>query len=153
MAFELASYENLDRIADSFNPATGIAAVCVALAPLLTQQWRASGLRLAALLCGLFVTYGLMHLDKHFGIWNTVSLDYSTHTAFALVATGFLALTVRKLALVWGGLFAGYVALMLYQGYHTVYDVMTTALAVLLLAGPFYWLLLLRGRTSPRKPH
>lgn len=151
MALELFSYENLDRISDSFNPAIGIVAIGVATMPLLTKQWRAAGLRCAALLSGLLVTYGLMFLDKRLGIWSTVGLDYSTHTAFALVVTGFLALTLRKLRLLWAGLFVGYIALMLYQRYHSFYDIVTSAAVVLLLAGPIYWLLLLRHRVSLQK--
>jgi hypothetical protein len=85
---------------------------------------------MAGFLAAALVAYGLMFLDRHLGIWPAFGLDYSTHTATALGLVILLSIEARKLAGVWSISFVCYVLLMLYQRYHTVADVVTTAVAV-----------------------
>ena len=57
-------------------------------------------------------------------------MDYSTHTALSLVLTLFLATGHRKYRGLVAASFVAYLLLMLYQGYHTVADIVSTAAAV-----------------------
>lgn len=149
MATEILSYENLDAIADLVNPITGLLAIGVALVPIASKAWSISAKRICAFIIGMLVTYGLMILDKKLNIWSIFGLDYSTHTAFALATLLFLSFTLRKYWLLWCSILICYSVLMLYQGYHTIGDISTTALAVgSLIVAPYF--LLLRSGASPR---
>ncbi len=97
-------------------------------------------MRFAAFAIVVFMAYGLMFLDNRYKVWPALGLDYSTHTAVALGLVILLSFNATKLKALWCGSFAAYVLLMLYQRYHTIADIVTTALAVgaptaLLLAG------------------
>jgi hypothetical protein len=124
------SYETLDAIADSYNPA--LLAISLAAIPIGRREgrWRRIGVRVAALGVVALLVYGLMFLDRRLDIWGAFGLDYSTHTALSLGLVIFLSFNARKLTVVWVGSFACYVLLMLYQRYHTIADIVTTGLVV-----------------------
>jgi len=131
------NYEQWDAVADSYIPILFLISLVV-VAVLARQRGRAT-LKRYLLYFGLSLTtcYGLMFIDKSLGIWPRVGLDYSTHTALALVFAVFIC----KEREVWSGLavsasFVAYAALMVYQHYHSIADIATTAVAVL----PCYWL-------------
>lgn len=82
------------------------------------------------------MTYGLMFADQAWSIWPVWGLDYSTHTAAALVLVVLINYSFSRVLRLNILLLAVYVALMLYQQYHSVSDILTTAAAVLLLFYP-----------------
>lgn len=129
----MPSYATLDAIADAYTPLLALACLVLLLRPLRALQWRVLCLRLASLAAGAFVAYGLMFLDNRLAIWPTVRLDYSTHTAVALVLAIFLARRwPASRLLCWMSLCA-YGLLMLYQRYHTAADILSTAAVVAVL--------------------
>ncbi|MDC5819212.1 hypothetical protein OPW19_05155 [Vibrio europaeus] len=72
-----------------------------------------------------------MFADKYTGVYAAVGLDYSTHTALALVFVTTLVLShdwvkrgILLSLLMYGGL-------MLYQGYHSWLDIALTTLMTL----------------------
>jgi hypothetical protein len=69
-------------------------------------------------------------LDLRLSLWPRLGLDYSTHTAVALVLVLFLSMNAAGQSMPWLGSLAGYAWLMTYQGYHSLVDIATTALAV-----------------------
>jgi hypothetical protein len=136
----MPSYETLDAIADSYNPLLLVAAVVVLGLALWKKEWRLAGVRVLGIGIVLGVTYGLRFLESTFGWWGTRGLDYSTHTALSVSFVVFLTITTRKLAAFWIGSLLAYFALMLYQKYHTLADILSTSLVVIVpvLVGCWY---------------
>src|SRR5690606_6806076 len=93
----------------------------------------------------LLVSYGLMFLDNALGIWPAVGLDYSTHTAVALTLVLSLCGLARPFWKLLASSFVLYALLMLYQKYHTVPDILSTMVPILLAALTFAWLLFWRA--------
>jgi hypothetical protein len=105
------------------------------------SRWKQLIVHTSILIFGLLLAYGLMFIDARYQIWPTLGLDYSTHTAVALVMIIFLCIAVRKYALVWAGSLMCYFLLMLYQEYHSIADIITTGLVVCLFYIPVACLL------------
>lgn len=126
----MPSYATLDAIADAYTPLLALASLVLLLRPLRALQWQVLGLRLASLAAGALIAYGLMFMDDRLAIWPVAGLDYSTHTAVALVLVMFLSRHWPKAR--WPGWLSlcAYGLLMLYQQYHTVADIVSTAAAV-----------------------
>jgi len=122
------TYENLDRIADAFVPAQAIAALLLVLVHLAHRRFRLAGQLLVLFAIGLVLVYGMMFADNRFGFWPAVGLDYSTHASVALMLTAVLIAAWRRLWWLSCGLVLAYLGLCLYQRYHTVLDIATTAL-------------------------
>jgi hypothetical protein len=131
---DMLDYETLDAIADAYTPLLALGGLVLLLHPLLKRQWQVLGTRMTRLAAGMLVAYGLMFLDNRLQIWPAVGMDYSTHTAVALVLVMFISAHAPKTRWpCWVSLLA-YALLMLYQRYHTVPDIVTTAAVV----GMFY---------------
>lgn len=134
----MTTYEILDAIADSYNPLLFIGYVIFA-----GVYWR-RGDRLAAVkgFAGILVAYALMFTDNALHIWASLGLDYSTHSAVALALVGFHLHKRPWSSPAAMGLFTSlllYYALMVYQQYHTVMDILTTAIIVGPLVAAVYW--------------
>ncbi len=121
------SYELLDSIADSYNPLLFVACLIMS-----AYRWRQDKTALLRLIMGLALAYGVMFFDKKTQLWASFGWDYSTHSAVALVLVLFLIhrhlLTLQSILLL-GSLLA-YYALEMYQQYHTLADIVTTALVI-----------------------
>lgn len=131
------SYATLDKIADSFIPVLGFfSALSVILGLRCTvSSIRKAGYRFIQLLLLVLIVYLLMFIDRSFGIWNKFGgMDYSTHTALSMVLTLFLANAHKKYRPLLLLSFTAYLLLMLYQRYHTVPDIVSTAFIVGLLS-------------------
>lgn len=87
---------------------------------------------LSFLMVSIFSVYMIGFLDYRFGFWRILSLDYSTHTALALVlVVNILNLGVTVVVKFTVGLsFLAYLVLMRYQNYHTWLDMISTALII-----------------------
>lgn len=127
---KMPTYETLDTIADSYTPLLAIISLTLIVVAPFKGQWRLAGLRLLTLSILLGIAYGLMFFDAQFSICSTVGLDYSTHTAVALVLAAFLAANESRLTILWFSSLIVYVLLMLYQGYHTVSDIAVTVAVI-----------------------
>ncbi|WP_045825890.1 hypothetical protein [Teredinibacter turnerae] len=146
------SYETLDRIADSYIP---LLVVCCLISVVMPFQ---RGVAAAGLVAARFVllvalvamVYIWMFADAHWAIWPALGrLDYSTHTALALVLVMFLWVCVVRLRWLWIGSFIAYLLLMRYQAYHTFLDMLTTALVLGMCAvGVLYVYRCLQGRVD-----
>lgn len=138
----MLDYETLDWIADSYIPILVILSFALLLRNMFLSQWRELALHVIILSFGLLVAYGLMFIDSKLKFWSMLELDYSTHTAVALVVVIFLVVAAKKYAFVWLGSLVCYFLLMLYQGYHSVEDIVTTMICVGLLVLSVVFLLL-----------
>lgn len=134
----MTTYEILDAIADSYTPLLFLGYLAFAII-----YWR-KGDRLASVkgLAGIIVAYALMFTDNEFQIWKNFGLDYSTHSAVALVLIAFHVHKRRWNSAITNGLVSSlvlYYALEVYQQYHTVMDIVTTAVIVGPVAALIYW--------------
>lgn len=89
------------------------------------------------LLLSLLLVYTLMFVDNHFNIWPILGLDYSTHSAVALIFV--VNFTWRnKILLILAPLsLCGYFYLMRLLNYHSFADTLTTILVLLPVL--IYW--------------
>ena len=84
---------------------------------------------------GLPLVYGLLFIDQLFGIWSRAGIDYSTHTAFAMVMCSALNKVIINKYTMWL-ILSGYLLLILIQGYHSASDLLATgSLIVVILYG------------------
>jgi len=86
---------------------------------------------LLTLLLGVTFIYLIMFIDQQLQICSNLALDYSTHTALALVFVTFLSFISSRALVISLLSMLMYIALMLYQNYHTLLDIVTTAFIVL----------------------
>lgn len=99
------------------------------------MQSRTRGLRrtvvdAGAILLSIVIVYAVMALNKVVGLWPHFGLDYSTHTAIALVFVVYFLFKGKALAVFALISMLMYAALMVYQGYHSVLDISSTAVVV-----------------------
>jgi hypothetical protein len=130
MGKDMLSYEILDTIADSVNPTLLVVALIVIGMTMASRRWRLAGMQILSMFAGLFVAYGFMMADNKLKIWPAFGLDYSTHTAVAIVLVAFLTIYVKKLTPIWLGILSAYIVLILYHRYHSLADILATALVV-----------------------
>lgn len=125
------SFEQWAFIADLYTPM--IVVMCVICMVLLgREQGLRSGLfALSGVLLSTAFIYVVMFLDNSVGIWSAFNLDYSTHTAIALVFIGYFLVYRSKLRGVMVLSLVGYAALMMHQKYHTLTDIITTTVCVM----------------------
>lgn len=97
---------------------------------LLWPNYRASLISLFYLIGLLAAAYGLMFIDNTLRLWPTFGLDYSTHTAVSLALVLGLAKVFPARWTLLAVSFVGYLALMLYQQYHSLLDVLTTSVVI-----------------------
>lgn len=147
----MLSYATLDAIADSYNPLLLILSLISMGFTLFNSRWRNLQLQLIGFATVAVVAYGLMLLDKKYGIWPQFGLDYSTHTATSLGMVLFLSYCTPRLGIYFVGSFLAYALLMLYQKYHTPLDIISTGLAVGPLIGISLLLLYRAKRDNTHK--
>jgi hypothetical protein len=126
----LLSYENLDRIADAYNPILAAVWLLLVCRTFLFRGWRAGLIQTGLGVGTLLIAYGLMWLDNAFGFWPALGLDYSTHTAVAFALGASIFAIARPCRLAVAVTLAAYVLLMLYQQYHSVGDIVSTLLVL-----------------------
>ncbi len=128
-------FQALDSVADSFDVVLTLLALA---APWLWRSWkgvRAAASYFLAALAGLGVVYGVMALDSRYGLWPSMGLDYSTHTAYAVsLATSIVAWDRRWTRVLVAAVLV-YFLLIAVLGYHGPLE-MLMATAV---AGPATW--------------
>lgn len=138
MAFPTPSYETLDAIADSVNPTLGVIAL---IWPWLRWrgQWRVAAVNVLVTFLSVGIAYALSALDAALGWWPSLGLDFSTHTAVCVALIVALCSIKPSWSGAWVAVFAAYGALMLYQRYHSIGDIVTTAVVVAPLVGGLRW--------------
>lgn len=141
----MPTYEQLDAVADAVNPALLIVTLALPALPLVRN--RASPITWYAIVAlALATTYSLMGLDSTFGLWRRFDADYSAHAAFAMTLVIAWSLIGPRSLAIGSAIVLMYCALMLHQRYHSVRDIASTLLCVILLLGPCVWLVQRRAR-------
>jgi len=141
----------LDILADAINPALILAVI---VAPLIVRRrdnispsreslpwnfWARAAFSIA-------LVYGFAQLDRQLHIWPNFGLDYSTHSAIALAAAISLAFYNRRWLVYLIPLLLFYGALMWALKFHTVADMLTTAILIVPLVFAVHWV----GSTAAR---
>ncbi len=126
------SYDQLDKIADSYIPLLLILFLggFGRNAYLLWPNWRVPLFSFLYLIGLLVMAYGLMFFDNAVRLWPAFGLDYSTHTAVSLSLVAALIRLSPALGIWLLVSFVGYLGLMLYQQYHSLLDILSTALVM-----------------------
>ncbi len=132
----MLSYKTLDFIADAYTPLLALGCIGFLLWLLTKRQWSLFATGVLKIVTGGVIAYGLMFIDHRLKLWPVLGLDYSTHTAVALVLVMFLCAHLRKTRWLWVMSLVCYALLMLYQRYHTFSDIVTTAVVVGMLYLP-----------------
>ncbi len=140
----MLTYSQLDRIADSYIPALFLISIYVLAVGVFKLGLKRKGIEIASVVFSIVIVYGVMLLDNTFKIWSIFDLDYSTHTALSLVFVVYLSSKNKTLLRVSIISFLLYVLLMLYQKYHSVADILSTAIILI----PLFWLLLHREKLT-----
>ncbi|NOI57408.1 hypothetical protein [Vibrio coralliilyticus] len=130
------TYEQWDAIADAYIPVIGSISLVVILIAGFRSGLKTGTKQLLATLVSTLYIYVLMFADNYFQIWPSFEMDYSTHTALALVFVTYLFTHSKALKWLSVASMITYAILMMYQHYHTLADIITTALCVL----PVLWL-------------
>lgn len=134
----MTTYEVLDLVADSYTPLLFLGYLAYSV-----FYWR-SGDRLAWVkgLVGIVIAYFFMFIDGFAHLWESLSMDYSTHSAVALALIIF-HVHKRRLqsapAITLVISLVGYYGLEVYQQYHTVLDIISTAVVVGPAIVAAYW--------------
>lgn len=124
------TYQQIDFIADLYIPT-----LLVITVGLLIKDTASLGIKkqleaLSKQLVSIAIVYLFMAIDNALMIWPTVGLDYSTHTALALVFVITLSFRSLKCSLLSVTSMLFYAMLMVYQQYHTVGDILSTAVVI-----------------------
>lgn len=132
----MPSYQTLDTIADAYLPVLGILQLWLIVAALRHKAWRQAAVLTVMVLGGLVIAYGMMFIDQTYLLWQRLGLDYSTHTAVALVLVSAWAVYNQRGRLIGPLSLFLYCLLMLFQHYHTPADILSTAAIIGLLDMP-----------------
>lgn len=83
------------------------------------------------------IAYIWMGIDYLFALWPSIGLDYSTHTAVLLVLLAYLGWLYSLRRGYFGAalLLISYAGLMIYLGFHSLLDILTTGAVVALTLG------------------
>lgn len=137
--------ETLDTIADSVNPGlVCLALICPWLSRVTLRNQGSAWYFWARTLASVVVVYAIMYTDNRVGLWPRLGLDYSTHTAFAVAIITSLAVVSFRWLFFLIPCLIGYAGLMLYLGYHTMADILTTAVVI----APITWRIHRIGRAD-----
>lgn len=131
-------------LADLVCPALGAG---VLGAPLVRRPRRSPWPEWARTAVVVGFVYLVTFVDRRFGIWHSLGLDFSTHAGVALALAIPLGRRESRLRLPLTLLLVAYAALMIALRYHSVLDIVTSAAIV----APVALLIPLRGN-APRDP-
>ncbi|HWS41285.1 MAG TPA: hypothetical protein VN247_08390 [Arenimonas sp.] len=118
-------YNTLDAIADSINPGLAFFALVQLLYMTIKREWYVARVYLSRLLALTTVIYGWMIIDR-----LVFDFPYSTHSAFAICFCILHTFYMPRFKLVWIGTLIAYLALIVFQGYHSLLDIAVTLLLV-----------------------
>ena len=121
------TYQQIDFIDDLYIPILALITIGLLIKDALSQGLKKQSKAIGVLLLSVAVAYLLMAIDNTLMIWPAFGFDYSTHTALALVFVVTLSLRSRKYLVFSVVSMLFYATLMVYQQYHTVGDILSTA--------------------------
>ncbi|WP_061011829.1 hypothetical protein [Photobacterium leiognathi] len=125
------TYQQWALIADVYTPMIALACLISILRVMLKSSMQQGLIRLGLVILSTIFIYTMMFIDNILHIWPAFGLDYSTHTAIALVFVAyFIVYKSRLMHLIVISMFS-YALIMVHQHYHTVADILTTTVFIL----------------------
>ncbi|WP_060988445.1 hypothetical protein [Photobacterium leiognathi] len=125
------TYQQWALIADVYTPMIALACLISILRVMLKSSMQQGLIRLGLVILSTIFIYTMMFIDNILHIWPAFGLDYSTHTAIALVFVAyFIVYKSRLMHLMVISMFS-YALIMVHQHYHTVADILTTTVFIL----------------------
>lgn len=135
----MTNYEVLDLVADSYNRVLGLLWLATMAIAMWQRAWRCTLYRAIFGTALVSVARLLEIADWYSGAFPGAGLDYSSHTAIALGMVVYLAVVWKQHWIWWWTSMACYLGLVLYQRYHTLDDVIVTAIVSAPLIAAFAW--------------
>jgi len=126
----MSLYEKLDIIADSYNPILLILSIVIILVNIKRNRKVYAFYEFVLLTVLISLVYLFQAIDNRLSIWSSFGCNYSTHTAFSLAIVFFVLFKGIKTKAYIVTSFVFYIALMLFQKYHTIIDILTTIAAI-----------------------
>ena len=127
---EFLTYQQWDLLADAYIPVMGVIAVVTAVNRARQKHRNGLFLCVSPLVLSLDFVYVLMGIDRFWNLWPRMGLDYSTHLAVAMALVAFLAKTRPNGRAPLASSLVLYALLMIYQAYHTAFDLVATAIPI-----------------------
>ncbi|WP_434145319.1 hypothetical protein [Photobacterium leiognathi] len=125
------TYQQWALIADIYTPVIALVCFISILRVMLKGSMQQGLIRLGLVILSTIFIYTMMFIDNILHIWPAFALDYSTHTAIALVFVAyFIVYKSRLMHLIVISMFS-YALIMVHQHYHTVADILTTTVFIL----------------------
>ncbi|WP_318463121.1 hypothetical protein [Photobacterium leiognathi] len=125
------TYQQWALIADVYTPMIALACFISILRVMMKGSMQQGLIRLVLVILSTIFIYTMMFIDNILHIWPAFGLDYSTHTAIALVFVAyFIVYKSRLMYLMLISMFS-YALIMVHQHYHTVADILTTTVFIL----------------------
>ncbi|KJF91914.1 hypothetical protein CTM94_01845 [Photobacterium leiognathi] len=125
------TYQQWALIADIYTPVIALVCFISILRVMLKGSMQQGLMRLVLVILSTIFIYTMMFIDNILHIWPAFGLDYSTHTAIALVFVAyFIVYKSRLMHLIVISMFS-YALIMVHQHYHTVADILTTTVFIL----------------------
>ncbi|WP_318438935.1 hypothetical protein [Photobacterium leiognathi] len=125
------TYQQWALIADIYTPVIALVCFISILRVMLKGSMQQGLIRLGLVILSTIFIYTMMFIDNILHIWPAFGLDYSTHTAIALVFVAyFIVYKSRLMHLMVISMFS-YALIMVHQHYHTVADILTTTVFIL----------------------
>ncbi|WP_434139486.1 hypothetical protein [Photobacterium leiognathi] len=125
------TYQQWALIADVYTPMIALACFISILRVMLKGSMQQGLIRLGLVILSTIFIYTMMFIDNILHIWPAFGLDYSTHTAIALVFVAyFIVYKSRLMYLMLISMFS-YALIMVHLHYHTVADILTTTVFIL----------------------
>lgn len=136
----MLSYDALDAIADSYTPLLFIGCMISGVFRFKNND------KLASLkgLAGVLLCYLVMVIDHRFLFWESLGLDYSTHSSVAFALAYFLVYKQwrqRFLSFAVVASLSAYFWLEIFQRYHSIADIISTLVVIWPMIFGAYFLL------------
>ena len=131
----MLTYQQWDFIADVYTPALALFSLALLWQASRKTNFKSTFNSVLGLMLSVGFIYLMMFLDNALALWPALGLDYSTHTALALVFVLFIAGQNLGLWVISALSMVLYAGLMIHQAYHTLLDILTTSIVVI----PVIW--------------
>lgn len=120
-------YKIPEIIADIYSPI-----LLIVIAAIIRNSPTKRRRLVSAMVAYMAGAFGFMLLDKIASLWPRFGLDYSTHTAFAVVCVWWICKNLKPIfwRIFWSASPLVYFALMVHLDYHTAADILTTMSAM-----------------------
>lgn len=125
----MTEYEIIDAICDSVNPILLLLAVGFIVRDFIQRVFSRAVHATVLFIIGVIWVYGMLFVDNTYHLWPMINSDYSTHTA-VIVALCITLHTSSGWVITWLTILGLYSVAMLYQEYHTVLDIVSTAVFI-----------------------